>query len=244
MKFCEACHTANKDRARYCCGCKGRFSGVRFAANTSASTAPGSLEASSTPPVPTRTLNRADPARSQPGKRTGLRVLFLLLLLLGAFAYWYSSQLALGWSTIENAVSSSAASLTSRIDSLRESLASEEVSIVETEVQPTVAASSREPPVPRPEPATVSQRRGDDVASRPRSSDAANAFESGRKAPRAAAVERVQPSVAIGSAFQEPAPPAPTDAPGVDIPAPERVATEPKEKECSETLAALALCPK
>ena len=217
MKFCEACHTANKDRARYCCGCKGRFSGVRFAANTSASTAPGSLEASSTPPVPTRTLNRSGQARSHSGKRTGLRVLFLLLLLLGAFAYWYSSQLAVGWSTIENAVSSSAASVTSRIDSLRESLASEEVSIVETEVQPAVAASSPEPPMPRSE-----------VAS---------------KVPRAAAVERVQPPVVIGSAFKAP-PPAPTDAPAVDIPVPERVVTEPKEKECSETLAALALCTK
>ena len=221
MKFCEACHTANKDRARYCCGCKGRFSGVRFAANTSASTAPGSLEASSTQPVPTRTLNRADVARSHSGRRTGLHVLFLFLLLLGAVAYWYSSQLAVGLSTIESAVSSavssSAASLTSRIDSLRESLASEEVSIVETEVQPTVAASSPEPSVARSEVA--------------------------RKPPRAAVVERVQPPVVIGSAFKEP-PPAPTDGPAMDIAVPGRVVTEPKAKECSETLAALALCAK
>lgn len=33
-KYCEACHTANKDRARYCVGCAGKFSGVRTSALT------------------------------------------------------------------------------------------------------------------------------------------------------------------------------------------------------------------
>src|SRR4051794_2066986 len=32
-KFCESCHTANRDRAKYCRGCAGRFSGIRTAAN-------------------------------------------------------------------------------------------------------------------------------------------------------------------------------------------------------------------
>jgi len=39
-KYCEACHTPNRDRARICCGCAGRFSGVRFAANAFVPTAP------------------------------------------------------------------------------------------------------------------------------------------------------------------------------------------------------------
>ena len=32
-KFCESCHTANRDRARYCRGCAGKFSGIRTAAH-------------------------------------------------------------------------------------------------------------------------------------------------------------------------------------------------------------------
>src|SRR3982751_3011561 len=32
-KFCESCHTANRDRAKYCRGCAGKFSGLRTAAN-------------------------------------------------------------------------------------------------------------------------------------------------------------------------------------------------------------------
>jgi len=35
-KFCESCHTANRDRAKYCRGCAGKFSGIRTAANVSA----------------------------------------------------------------------------------------------------------------------------------------------------------------------------------------------------------------
>ena len=31
-KYCEVCHTANRDRARYCTGCAGRFGGVRTSA--------------------------------------------------------------------------------------------------------------------------------------------------------------------------------------------------------------------
>ncbi|MDM0109523.1 hypothetical protein QTH97_31675 [Variovorax sp. J22R24] len=100
-------------------------------------------------------------------------------------------------------------------------------------------------PVPRPAP--VSRRRSDDVASKPRSSEraggTAGAFDTERRAARAVSVEGVPPPVAIGQAFQAPAP-APTDAAVVDIPVPERMVKEAKEKECSETLAALALCPK
>jgi len=35
-KYCESCHTANSDSARYCKGCKGKFSGVRRSAHLSA----------------------------------------------------------------------------------------------------------------------------------------------------------------------------------------------------------------
>ncbi|MDM0073798.1 hypothetical protein QTH90_05365 [Variovorax sp. J2P1-59] len=248
MKFCEACHTPNKDRARYCLGCKGKFSGVRFAANTSASTFPDSLEAMSAPPVPTRKLDRAGRA-PRAGKRIGLRVLLLLLVSLGAFAYWYSSHLAVGLSMFDKAISGfSSTSFTSRLASLWQSSASDEVAIVETPVQPVIPATVR-PPVAAPAPAPVSRRRNDDSAPKPRSaeraSDSANAFDAERKVQRAKPVEQVQPPLVIGSAFQAPAPVlAPPDAPAGAIPEPERAVTEPKEKECSEALAALALCPK
>ena len=39
-KFCESCHTANLDRAKYCRGCAGRFSGIRTAANVAAGALP------------------------------------------------------------------------------------------------------------------------------------------------------------------------------------------------------------
>ena len=39
-KFCESCHTENRDRAKYCRGCAGRFSGIRTAANVSAAPLP------------------------------------------------------------------------------------------------------------------------------------------------------------------------------------------------------------
>lgn len=33
-KFCESCHTANRDRAKYCSGCAGKFSGIRTGATS------------------------------------------------------------------------------------------------------------------------------------------------------------------------------------------------------------------
>ena len=37
-KFCESCHTPNKDSARYCRGCAGKFSEIRTPATAFNST--------------------------------------------------------------------------------------------------------------------------------------------------------------------------------------------------------------
>ncbi|MEJ8848501.1 hypothetical protein [Variovorax rhizosphaerae] len=84
-KFCEACHSPNKDSAKHCIGCKGRFSGYRFSANTVASEFADSREASAAMYLP--------PWKPEPSngilKGKGLLVLFVLLVV-GAFAYWYA----------------------------------------------------------------------------------------------------------------------------------------------------------
>ena len=88
-KYCDSCHTANKDRAKYCCCCKGRFSGVRFSAHLSASTLPDSL--------PTQGKTQPSSATPRRGRsssapmRAGMLLIFLVLLL-GPFAYWNSSR--------------------------------------------------------------------------------------------------------------------------------------------------------
>jgi len=86
-KFCESCHTANKDSAKYCSGCKGRFSGVRFSASTVGAEFADSRDASSAMYLP--------PWKPEPS--TGmfkLKSLLVLILVLsaGAFAYWYSTR--------------------------------------------------------------------------------------------------------------------------------------------------------
>ncbi|WP_213955377.1 hypothetical protein [Variovorax sp. dw_954] len=84
-KFCESCHSANKDNAKYCTGCKGRFSGFRFSANTVAAEFADTREPSTAMYLP--------PWKPEPnsGIPTGkiLLVMFVLLLA-GAFAYWYA----------------------------------------------------------------------------------------------------------------------------------------------------------
>lgn len=248
MKYCESCHTANKDRARYCRGCKGRFSGVRFAANTTATAFPDSLEILSAPPVPTRTLNRESESRHGGArKHTGRWVLFLVLLL-GAFSYWYANQFPAGWSIIENKISSLPS-----LSSLWQSSEPDKVVIIETPVQSAVSAASQPSftaPAPAPTPAPAApRRRSEDMAVKSngggeRANDTTNAFEKERKAARSVPVERVQPPVVMNSAFEDPAP-APSEALTVIVPAPERIVPpDPKSKECSEALVALALCPK
>src|SRR5689334_18057271 len=39
-KYCDGCHTPNRDKARYCRGCAGKFSGFRFDAAAFVSTLP------------------------------------------------------------------------------------------------------------------------------------------------------------------------------------------------------------
>lgn len=93
-KYCNDCHTANKDRAKYCCSCKGRFSGVRFGAHTSAGTFPDSLPA---PRTPKQMRGRSAPTR------TSLLVIFLLLLL-GPLTYQEESRFLAQWSLVRNSV--------------------------------------------------------------------------------------------------------------------------------------------
>src|SRR6478752_4446693 len=59
-KYCDACHAPNRDRARYCRGCAGRFSGVRFDAAAFVQTLPEAPSARR--PASTRAAGR--PART------------------------------------------------------------------------------------------------------------------------------------------------------------------------------------
>ena len=61
-KFCESCHTANRDRARYCRGCAGKFSGIRTPAHAFAGV-PAEEWAPSTAPVVVKPVPRPVPAR-------------------------------------------------------------------------------------------------------------------------------------------------------------------------------------
>jgi len=49
-KYCDSCHTANKDRARYCHGCAGKFSGLRFDAAAFLPTLPDARAVGAMPP--------------------------------------------------------------------------------------------------------------------------------------------------------------------------------------------------
>lgn len=78
-KFCESCHTPNKDGAKYCVGCDGRFSGIRFAAHTCAVDFPESQRQAAR-----RLADHLD-TFGRP-RRNGL--VLLLVLLLGVAAAW------------------------------------------------------------------------------------------------------------------------------------------------------------
>ena len=104
-KYCNDCHTANKDRARYCCLCKGRFSGVRFSAHLSASTFPDSLslqhEALRAPPGP----------RSRRGRSASARISLLLIFMLLLLAPSIPEELRRSpaeWSLVRNSVATTA----------------------------------------------------------------------------------------------------------------------------------------
>ncbi|MEJ8856331.1 hypothetical protein WKW79_17250 [Variovorax robiniae] len=87
-KFCEACHTPNRDSARHCVGCKGRFSGFRFSASTVAAEFADSHEPTTAMYLPPwKPEDEPDSGGILKGK--GLLVLFVLLVV-GAFAYWYA----------------------------------------------------------------------------------------------------------------------------------------------------------
>src|SRR6476620_7190140 len=81
-KYCGSCHTANRERAKYCIGCAGRFSGIRSGTTTfdtlpGRTTAPPPAQAfsytlkpddfqpwTSPEPKPTPTLSMRNGARS------------------------------------------------------------------------------------------------------------------------------------------------------------------------------------
>jgi hypothetical protein len=129
-KYCDACHSANSDRAKYCCFCHGRFSGVRFGAHTSASAvadspppqrprarARGARLPSTPSPTPTHGRERSISQHSA-AMRAGL-VLVFLVLLLGPFTHWNSSAPPERWSSIRSSVVSkwdwTAASITENV---------------------------------------------------------------------------------------------------------------------------------
>ena len=99
-KYCNDCHTANRDRARYCCSCKGRFSGVRFGAHTSASTFPDSL---STPRAAPRAPRTAQGRSRSTASRAKLLLVFLLLLL-GPLTYQESTRIPAHWPLVRDSV--------------------------------------------------------------------------------------------------------------------------------------------
>lgn len=88
-KYCDACHAPNRDRAKFCRGCAGKFSGVRFDAAAFVQTLPDSQAAKS---IPTQRAPRVK-LSLPPGIDISLVLLIIALpLLAGAFVYWHSSR--------------------------------------------------------------------------------------------------------------------------------------------------------
>lgn len=138
-KYCDACHTANSDRAKYCRVCHGRFSGVRFGAHISASTFPDSL------PAPGETSGSPKaPKRGSAAMRTTLFLVFLVLLL-APFSHWNAGPSPEPWPRIRNSVAS-AWQLTS--------------ASVAGIVKPLLSATSAIKPAARDEPARMLSRSG------------------------------------------------------------------------------------
>lgn len=103
-KYCDACHSANKDHARYCCVCKGKFSGVRFGAHTSANAFLESRAATQHPARAQRLPRVAARQRSRSApRRTALLAVFLVLLL-APFTYWESKRPSDLWSPVKSSI--------------------------------------------------------------------------------------------------------------------------------------------
>ncbi|MGJ7510131.1 hypothetical protein [Variovorax sp. GT1P44] len=210
--------------------------------------------------MPTGTVNRAGEVRNRrSGGRKGLWLAFVLLLV-GALTYWYSTprQIFIDWSKAGDSVSSFAssmsssasASISSAWSSVRQTVAPERVAVVETPVHPAVSAASQPPvPVPVPAPAPVSRRRDQGAPAQKGStkgSEIAATVVTEPRSARVAPVDRpeVKPPGAVSAALHDPAPSSIPDAQTVTVSEPASDVAEPRQRACSETLAALALCPK
>ena len=100
-KYCDACHTPNRDRAKFCRGCAGKFSGIRFDAAAFVATMPDTRTGSrrrkrrrvNSRPAPAVDLDprRSIRSRRPPGIDISLVLLLIFLLLAAAaFVYWHS----------------------------------------------------------------------------------------------------------------------------------------------------------
>ena len=97
-KYCDACHTPNRDRAKFCRGCAGKFSGIRFDAAAFVATMPDTRIRLAPPEKAARELRPApavdlDPRRSIRSRRLpGIDISLVLLLsflLLAAASFVY-----------------------------------------------------------------------------------------------------------------------------------------------------------
>ena len=87
-KFCEFCHTANPDRARYCRGCAGKFSGIRTAANVVEGSSPAA------PPHEAASHDSTEPKSynvkgDKGGQQARPSLSFNVVLLIAALLFWY-----------------------------------------------------------------------------------------------------------------------------------------------------------
>ena len=168
-KFCESCHTANRDRARYCQGCAGRFTGIRTAANVS----PEPMTATAGMPaavandllVVSRTTEKREFAR-QPVLPGGLDAPVVLLLMavflsIAGFVFWYWNRTverspapareaaAIHWRQAELP----AASLPEPVDSRPAAAPVAVAPIVEQHVEPATSLQEPAPETPAVAPA-------------------------------------------------------------------------------------------
>lgn len=90
-KFCESCHTANPDRARYCRGCAGKFSGIRTAANVVEGSSPAAAphEAASYDSAAPKSHNDKGHKGDKGGQQARPSLFFNVVLLMAALLFWY-----------------------------------------------------------------------------------------------------------------------------------------------------------
>lgn len=145
-KYCDACHSANIDRAKYCCYCHGRFSGVRFGAHTTAGAPSDSLPPRGRSRLPSTPARRRERARStSPAMRAGLLLIFLVLLF-GPFTHWNSDASPERWSSVKSSVASawdwSAASIADTIKPLLTSMSPNGQTEPEPDAAPLTTAAA------------------------------------------------------------------------------------------------------